>query len=174
MLLLLLACPTTQTVDTGDTEAQDTALPSSEVYEGNAPCRPAVEGLVLEVHDGDTATIQINGINETVRFVGIDTPEMDWSGSNPDCWAEEATYRSTQLIEGRTVWVGFDAVCEDDYDRTLAYITLDGEFINRLLVREGHAWAFPFEPNTTFASSLQTAEQQASAEGAGLWSNCNY
>ena len=45
---------------------------------------------------------------------------------------------------------------------------------NRLLVREGHAWAFPFEPNTTFASSLQTAEQQASAEGAGLWSNCNY
>jgi len=40
------------------------------------------------------------------------------------------------------------------------------------LVREGHAWAFPFEPNTAFSSSIQTAEQQARAEDAGLWESC--
>lgn len=176
MFLWLLGCPKPVHVDTGeDTDiSEETGLVDAEVFEGASPCRSPIQVTVLWVHDGDTATVEHGTVHETVRFVGIDTPEMDFGGSNPDCWAQQATDRATELLENEVVWLGFDATCTDAYDRTLAYITLDGEFINRQMVREGHAWAFPFEPNTTFASNFQTAEQQASAEGAGLWGNCDY
>ncbi len=170
-LLLLLACPKPQQVDTGEDSATDTQLVETEIFEGEAPCRSPIEVQVQEVYDGDTISVSHGSVYEVVRFIGIDTPEMNW-GNAPDCWAAEALDRSTGLLLNQSIWLGFDAECKDDYDRTLAYLSLDGAFINRQLVREGHGWAFPFEPNTAFASSLQTAEQQARAEDAGLWESC--
>ena len=173
VVLWLLACPLPRTVDTGarDSSLDSAVEPVGEIFEGTEPCRSALRVHVIDVHDGDTATVEHGGFEELVRFIGIDTTEMNWGGT-PDCWAQEATSRTTELVQGHSVWLGFDRTCVDAYDRTLAYITLDGEFINRQLVREGQATAFPFEPNTSFESSIATAEQQAKAEGLGLWGAC--
>lgn len=172
-LVWLLACPVAKQFETGpaDSVTDSGVEPVGDIFEGIAPCRNPIEVHVIDVHDGDTATVEHGGFEELVRFIGIDTTEMNWGGT-PDCWAEEATARTTQLIQGRRVWLGFDATCEDAYDRTLAYISYEGEFINRQLVREGQATAFPFEPNTSFEGSIATAEQQAQSENLGLWGAC--
>jgi micrococcal nuclease len=66
-----------------------------------------------------------------------------------------------------------DTEARDRYDRLLAYVYReDGMFVNLALVDSGHAAAFPFEPNTTFADDFRAAEENARRLHLGLWGRC--
>ena len=52
---------------------------------------------VVRVIDGDTITVTIDDQEETVRYIGIDTPEPYRDGE-PACYSKEATNRNTELV----------------------------------------------------------------------------
>lgn len=142
------------------------------------PCREPIQALVTWEVDGDTAYVERveDGVEEKVRFIGINAPEMGFGGEPAECWAEEATAEAARRLEGNVVWLTFDEECVDSYDRTLAYLHLGeqgGEFFNRDLVRAGFARAYPVYPNTTYERDFAQDENDAQSGPSGLWAHCD-
>ena len=94
---------------------------------------------VTHVVDGDTIMVLLpEGTEESVRLIGIDTPERE------KCMATEATARLQELVGGRSVLLipkpGED---RDDYGRLLRYVEAD-EDVGAVMLREGLAEDFPW------------------------------
>jgi endonuclease YncB( thermonuclease family) len=147
----------------------------STLAAGANPCREPTFVEVTEVIDGDTIKVMTGLGLERVRLIGIDAAEVDHDGSDDECWAEEATDFVRQTIEYLNVWLTFDAECEDDYERTLAYVhngTGDRGFFQRTLLIDGWVETFSVSPNTAFASQFLTDESNARGADRGLWAAC--
>jgi micrococcal nuclease len=144
-----------------------------------------VQATVVDVVDGDTVDIRYgNGSSDTVRLLGIDTPEVhvenqpaEYEGV-PETEAGTACLRDAgesagaavrERIAGEQVRVVVDATADrrDPYGRLLAYVVHEGTDLNRLLVARGHARVY----DSTFArsSAYYDAEDGAQDAGRGLW-----
>jgi micrococcal nuclease len=126
---------------------------------------------VLDVIDGDTITVAVDGEAEDVRYIGIDTPEVDPS-IGVECFGDQASDRNEELVGGERVRLVFDDELRDRYGRLLAYVHVGERFINAELVRGGFARTLTIEPNTNRAGLLDRLEQAAGIAGRGLWSAC--
>lgn len=164
--------------DSGTTTQRDDPLSfidSSTLPAGGNPCRAPTFGEVQDVTDGDTIRVMTGRGSESVRLIGIDSPEVDHDGDGDECWANEATTFVRDTLEGTNVWLTFDAECEDHFERTLAYVHVgvgDRGFFQRTLLLNGFAEAFSVSPNTAFASQFSADEQIARDNGEGQWSAC--
>ncbi|WP_299265636.1 lamin tail domain-containing protein [Halorientalis sp.] len=140
---------------------------------------------VTGVVDGDTVKIRYrNGTEDTVRLLGVDTPET--SGENdpaefggvPETAAgraclqaagHDATRAMTQRLLGETVTIGIDA--ESDrrgyYGRLLGYVYQDGENVNGWLLAAGHARVY--DSQFTERGAFDTAERRARGNSTGVW-----
>lgn len=130
---------------------------------------------VVSIQDGDTITVDMNGTDETVRLIGIDTPETKDPRKPVQCFGEAATQFTTQLIGQSDVRLESDPLStnRDRYDRLLRYVYLpDGRMVNKELIGEGYGFAylsFPFTKSEEFRMIAQTAREL----NKGLWSSCN-
>jgi micrococcal nuclease len=148
---------------------------------GENPCSSQVLVDVVDSHDGDTIVVEYasgdrQGSTDDVRLIGIDTPEVDHSGDDHDCYALPAWQEIRDLLEGQQAWLTYDEECTDAYGRGLAYVfaEADGLFVNSHLVEQGFARACPFAPNTTFTDDLEARQQEAQAANLGRWAEpCN-
>jgi len=127
------------------------------------------EYSVREVIDGDTVTI--DGFVTSVRYLGIDTPEILTKDSPGDPLAEEATDLNRRLVNGKKVRLEFDKQKYDDYGRLLANVFVDNTFVNEEIVRSGLARALIIKPNEKYASRILEAVKQAKGERKGIWGN---
>ena len=135
------------------------ALIAVPVSAGTVPAR------VVRVIDGDTIVVEIEGKTYSLRYIGIDAPE-----SAGEWLANEATAANRDLVGGKTVYLEMDTSEVDVYDRLLRYVYLaDGTFVNAELVRLGYARAVAYEPDTARQDELRAAEEEARAQGRGLW-----
>ena len=130
-----------------------------------------VRARVLEVIDGDTITVALDGEADDVRYIGIDTPEVDPS-IGVECFGHRASDRNEELVGGERVRLVFDDELRDRYGRLLAYVYVGERFINAELVRGGFARTLTIEPNTDRAGLFDRLEQAAGVAGRGLWSAC--
>lgn len=132
------------------------------------------EARVIRVVDGDTVKIRRDGSRDTVRLIGVDTPESVKPGSPVECFGKEASRETTRLLRGERVTLVLDREPRDRYDRLLAYVyrVRDGRFVNHHLVRRGFATTLSIRPNTRFARRFAAAQDAARREGRGLWSRC--
>jgi len=131
--------------------------------------------VVIRVVDGDTIDVDIDGRRESVRLIGIDTPEKTGGFREAECFGDEATARVEELLApGEPVYLERDEELYDRFDRVLAYVhrTSDSLFVNHQLVLEGFAEAFRFEPNTFHANLFENAEADARSADRGLWAAC--
>ncbi|MBE0428749.1 MAG: thermonuclease family protein [Thermoleophilia bacterium] len=128
---------------------------------------------VIEVVDGDTLRAIVGGRPQSVRLIGIDTPET-LPGEPAECYGPEAAARLAGLVEGKTVRLEADPSQgdRDRYGRLLRYVFLDGVDINRLLVEEGFAREFTFRTAYRYQTEFKEAEAAAREDGRGLWSAC--
>lgn len=136
---------------------------------------PGANAVVERVVDGDTIDVSIDGRSETVRLIGIDTPETKKPDTPVECFGPEASARLAELLPpGTPVRLERDIDSRDKYRRLLAYVHREPDdlFVNAVLIDEGLARPYPFEPNTTFADQFATAADLARANGVGLWSAC--
>ena len=134
-----------------------------------APAGGDTETVVERVVDGDT--LVISG-GDRVRLIGVDTPETKHPTKPPQPFGKEASEFTRQQVEGKRVQLRFDpGETKDKYGRTLAYVYVDGQFLNEMLVRAGLARAMT---NYPFSSDMKRvfrdAEAAAQAEHRGIWS----
>ena len=119
---------------------------------------------VVDVIDGDTIEVAINGATETVRYIGIDTPEI-----GQRC-AAEATEANRRMVSGQRVMLVRDKENRDIYNRLLRYVYLDGELVELKLVEFGLARPLKIFPNVTHSNEIAEVARTAKANGIGcLW-----
>ena len=84
---------------------------------------------IVRVKDGDTVVVDNNGTEETVRMIGIDTPESvhPEAKKNSKDGVVASEYTKGVLIKGTSVYLEYDEEKTDKYGRTLAYIWLKKE-----------------------------------------------
>ena len=157
------------------------------VVSGPGDVTPAVdhEVTVVDVVDGDTLEVRMpDGSVETVRLLGVDTPET-YADNDPAEFegvpntragraclraaGENATTFAGEMLDDGTVRVRTDPAADrrGSYDRLLVYVTVDGTSLNRALLDRGHARLYDteFDRRDAFAA----AEDRAQAAGRGLW-----
>ncbi|WP_096153304.1 thermonuclease family protein [Bacillus sp. FJAT-45066] len=131
---------------------------------------------VTRVIDGDTIRVEINGTEERIRFLLIDTPEMNHGNyEEPQPFGEEATKFVEDMLKGGEVELELDVSERDRYGRILAYLYVDGESVQEELLRNGLARvAYIFPPNTRYVDNFLAIQEEAKNEGIGIWSIENY
>ena len=126
--------------------------------------------------DGDTIAVNMNGSVETIRFIGVDTPETHKPNTPVQCYGPEAAaYTKMRISQFGKVRLQADPLDtnRDVYGRLLRYIYLpDNTLLNEDLIKTGHGFAyldFPFSKKAQFAADGQTAQ----AAKTGLWAVCS-
>jgi micrococcal nuclease len=135
---------------------------------------------VTHVVDGDTIDVELaDGSDETVRYIGIDTPETVKPDTPVQCGGPRAHEVNERLVGGRTVTLRFDAERRDVYGRLLAYVYLPPArpggrplFVNAELARRGLARTLTIPPNDSFAPLFARLAGRAGVLGRGLWGSC--
>ena len=136
---------------------------------GGSPDRDGARvGRVVRVVDGDTIHVQVGGARETVRYIGVDTPESVKPGTPVQCFAKRASAFNRRFVDGEQVRLVLDAEPRDRYGRLLAYVyrTRDGRFVNAALVRRGYAQPLTIPPNVAHAEALPAARHHGPPRGA--------
>lgn len=149
------------------------AVACSEPAATSAPGAGAA--TVTRVVDGDTIRVRIQGTEEPVRLIGIDTPETNGQGGLRECFGAEATDRMEALLPaGTPVRLVRDVEARDRYDRLLAYVyrASDGLFVNLAMADEGYATTLTYPPNVAHADEFAAAVVTARKGQRGLWQAC--
>jgi micrococcal nuclease len=128
--------------------------------------------LVTRVVDGDTVEVALDGGEEDVRYIGVDTPETVKPDTPVQCFGPQASAFNHHLVEGRRVRLVFGVERRDVYGRLLAYVYLGDRFVNAELVRRGLARTLTIPPNDRFAGRLKRLQMAAARAGRGLWGDC--
>lgn len=129
---------------------------------------------VISTVDGDTIVVEYrDGRRETVRILGIDTPETKHPTDGVECFGPEAAAHTRRRLLGRAVRVGLDVETVDRYGRRLAHIEIDGRSFADELLELGLARLLVIEPNDRGARRLLAIELEARAARIGLWGACS-
>lgn len=134
-----------------------------------------VIGTVIEHVDGDTLTVRVHGHRQDIRLIGVDTPETKHPRKPVECGGPEASaFTAAQFPLGTKVEIVRDVEARDRFGRLLAYVFRyhDGLFLNRALLENGLAEAYPFEPNTIFSVEFAALALTAQRQGVGMWAMC--
>jgi micrococcal nuclease len=139
-----------------------------------------ISARVTHVVDGDTIDVRLpDGNDDTVRYIGIDTPETVKPDTPVQCGGPKAHALNERLVGGRVVTLRFDRERRDVYHRLLAYVYVPGAgpggrplFVNAELARRGLARTLTIPPNDSFAQLFARLAARAGAVGRGLWGRC--
>jgi micrococcal nuclease len=133
----------------------------------------APRARVIDVIDGDTIVVGFaDGSTDTIRLLGVDTPETHHPTKPVGCYGPEASAFTARALTGRVVELESDVETRDIYGRRLAYVIVDGERFNDELLRRGYARLLVIAPNRTHAHALLDAELAARHANRGLWGRC--
>lgn len=129
---------------------------------------------VKSVTDGDTVKVVMSGKMETVRLLGIDTPETKDPRKPIQCFGKEATAHMEKLALNKYVRLESDPTQgdRDKYQRLLRYIYLEnGTNVNAEMVRSGFAVAYVRYPVSQI-EEYKKLQKTAMESNIGLWSVC--
>jgi micrococcal nuclease len=134
---------------------------------------------VARVVDGDTIHVTMpDGTDETIRFIGVNTPE---STTRHEPFGKEASdYAKRRLPEGLTVWLEVDVDLRDKYGRMLAYVWLErptsitadeirAKMFNAQLLIEGYAQLMTIPPDVRYVDDFTPLQAEARKANKGLW-----
>ncbi len=159
----ILEIPSATTTTTTTTERTPASATPSVATTPGAP--QGVAASVVHVVDGDTIRVILDGNEETIRLVGIDTPERDQPGYRA------ATAANRSYVEGKTVYLQQDITHRDSFGRLLRYVYLDdGAFVNAELIANGWAQPVNYGRDLAHAAEFLILAQEAAAAKRGFWS----
>lgn len=127
---------------------------------------------VTYVHDGDTISVQMDGREEKVRMIGIDTPETIKPNSPVECYGKKASDYTKSMLNNQSVRLESDPINQnrDRYDRLLRYVYLkDGTLYNKSLIEKGYGFAY-LSFSFTKAEEFRQAQLEARKHNLGVWS----
>ena len=139
---------------------------------------------VTRIVDGDTLKVFYLEGEESIRLIGIDTPESrvnkktkkDAKRSGQDIETIIAMgKRATEYVEslvkpGGLITIEFDVQERDRYKRLLGYVYLpNGNMLNEEIVKAGYASVMTIPPNVKYKDRFLKAYKQARERKIGLW-----
>ncbi len=129
-----------------------------------------LQASVIGVESGDTIRVRLpDGREETVRYIGISTPEIQHPTKGKEPYREAAAAANRELLRSKTAQLTFDAQTRDTNGRLLAYVYADGIHVNAELLHRGYAEAATYPPNVRYAEYYRALQYRARAAGRGLW-----
>lgn len=133
----------------------------------DSPCGET-EAVVTRVIDGDTIELD-TGVK--IRYLLVDTPEIS---GGADCYGSNAAQYNMDLVLGKTVQITYDVECTDMFGRTLAYVFVDGQEVNSLLISRGYGCVLQIPPNgESRVEEFRALQLDAKNAMRGLWGTCN-
>lgn len=124
---------------------------------------------VARVIDGDTVELD-DGVR--IRYLMVNTPET--TGGKNECYGSNAVQFNMDLTLGKEVELRYDVEREDQFGRTLAWVTVDGMEVNRLIIERGYGCLLHIPPNgDDRAEEFKMLEQTAKLSQRGLWGACD-
>jgi len=161
------------------TPAEITTKPSEPTKESQAEPQGEIKQpsrdmyKVVNVVDGDTLDVDLNGKTERLRLIGIDTPETVDPRKEVQCFGTEASNKAKVVLGGKIVSLEADNTQgeRDKYQRLLRYVYLeDGTSFNKLMIAEGYAHEYTYQSNPyKYQAAFKEAEKQARENKKGLW-----
>ncbi len=124
--------------------------------------------------DGDTIAVNMNGQVESVRLIGVDTPETHKPNTPIQCYGPAAAAFTKATIGNSRVRLVSDSLStnRDRYNRLLRYVYLpDGRNLDEVLIQNGYGFYYPYFPFTK-STQFSADEKQAQQQKLGLWKNC--
>ncbi|PIR56848.1 MAG: hypothetical protein COU72_04065 [Parcubacteria group bacterium CG10_big_fil_rev_8_21_14_0_10_41_35] len=142
------------------------------------PAKPATSDpkytyySVIKVVDGDTLSINLEGVTETIRLIGINTPETVDPRKPVECFGKQASDKAKMLLSGKNVRIEKDVTQgdRDKYGRLLAYVWRDdGLFFNEYMIQEGYAYEYTYNKPYKYQTDFKADQTTAKAQNKGLW-----
>lgn len=142
------------------------------------PRSPEVLVPVVRVVDGDTIVVSLDGKNETVRLIGINTPETVDPRKSVECFGKEASEKAKTVLQKSSVRLEADPTQgdRDKYGRLLRFVFLpDGTNFNELMIEEGYAYEYTYATPYAYQEEFKIAQAAAMEQKKGLWNEatCN-
>lgn len=133
---------------------------------------------VTSVVDGDTVKINLNGTIETIRIIGINTPETVDPRKPVECFGKEASDKAKSLLTNQTIIIEQDLSQgdRDKYGRLLRYIILpNGKDYGLEMISGGYAYEYTYDKPYSKQSLYKSAQNTAQTNKVGLWGEdvCN-
>lgn len=140
---------------------------------------PNLEGpfLVIKVEDGDTIVVNKDNRPTTIRFVGLDTPEVNGPYRQQACWGPEASKATHKLLDNQSVYLQIDNPKNliDKYGRELRYVyrASDHLFVSQYLVEQGFAREYSYKNVAhRYQQEFRSSQAKAKNHNLGLWGHC--
>lgn len=138
-----------------------------------APAAPSPNLIsVIRVVDGDTIVVTINGAEEKVRLIGVNTPETVDPRKTVECFGREASDFSKSILSSARVRLEADPSQgdRDKYGRLLRYVFLaDGVNFNLRLIEGGYAYEYTYRLPYKYQKEFKQAQKEAELNQRGLW-----
>jgi endonuclease YncB( thermonuclease family) len=155
---------------TAQTEAQALSVNNQVLKSVENESRLDGPYKVVRVVDGDTVILDIDGVDERVRLIGIDTPEA----VHPDparnvLFGKIASAYTKSMLDGKDVMIELDIEERDQYGRLLAYVYINGDMFNKSLLEGGYAKVTTYPPNVKYVDQFIVLQKKAREAGKGLW-----
>jgi len=129
---------------------------------------------VIKVVDGDTINVEINGKSQSVRLIGINSPELKDPRKQVECFALEASNKAKEVLTGKNIRLESDPTQgdKDKYKRLLRYIFLEnGTNFNKMMVEEGFAFEYTYATPYKYQLEFKQAQKTAEENKKGLWAD---
>lgn len=186
IILILSGCASTPEsnapLNNNEKQPTQTEITTNTVKEQNKQNEQSdilkVPAIVTKAVDGDTVKVAIEGQEESIRMLLIDTPETSHPRLGVQPFGPEAKEFAKQVLsEGKTIELEFDVsgMSRDKYGRLLAYVWVDGKMYNEMVLEKGYARvAYIYAPNTRHVDRFREIQEQARQNQVGIWSIENY
>jgi micrococcal nuclease len=172
LLLVIFLGKMGESTGTSEIKTDNQVVDEQEVVVVEDEGATAATYLVLKVVDGDTISVDIDGQSETIRIIGINTPETVDPRKEVECFGKEASDEAKSLLEGKYVSLGVDGTQEnrDKYNRLLRYVYLaDGHDYGKYMIENGYAYEYTYQIPYEHQSDYRNVEDKAQAGKEGLW-----
>lgn len=123
--------------------------------------------------DGDTARFILNNEEIKVRFLGINSPEIEKPGVKGEEYGEEASnYTCRKLKKAKKIELEYDEASSrlDKYNRVLAYVIVDDKLLEESIVKNGYANVKYMTKKYKYYDVLKDAENYAINNKKGMYS----
>jgi micrococcal nuclease len=136
------------------------------------------ENTVVEVVDGDTIDVFLEGQIQRVRLIGVNTPETVDKRRGVECFGPEASSFLKNTLTGKQVILENDETQgdKDAFKRLLRYVFLDNQNLNQKIIYEGYGFEYTYKKPYKYQKEFREAQRDARDNYKGLWNqdNCRY
>ena len=159
-LMALTAACSTQPAQPTPSPTPENASPGDERF---------TVATVVNVIDGVTIDVDINGEVSRVRYLGIEIPEVGADGVGEQFLGEGAFQFNRFTVEGQVVELERDIVDTDEFGRLLRYVYVNGEMVNKSLLTAGYATVAGSPSDFGYLPSFALAQEAAKDDRRGYW-----